>query len=38
MSIMYSAQLLDHFQNPRNAGDLDDADAMAKLKIQFAET
>src|SRR5208337_4832162 len=24
---MYSAQLLDHFQNPRNAGDVLDADA-----------
>jgi nitrogen fixation NifU-like protein len=26
---MYSAQLLDHFQNPRNAGDLAHADATA---------
>ena len=25
---MYSAQLLDHFQNPRNAGELSDADAV----------
>ncbi|MFZ0807217.1 MAG: iron-sulfur cluster assembly scaffold protein [Candidatus Sulfotelmatobacter sp.] len=29
---MYSAQLLDHFQNPRNAGDLADADASAKIE------
>jgi nitrogen fixation protein NifU and related proteins len=29
---MYSAQLLDHFQNPRNAGELVDADAMAEVE------
>ena len=29
---MYSAQLLDHFQNPRNAGDLVDADASAEIE------
>jgi nitrogen fixation NifU-like protein len=29
---MYSAQLLDHFQNPRNVGELPDADAMAELE------
>ena len=28
---MYSAQLLDHFQNPRNAGDLTAADAVAEI-------
>ncbi len=28
---MYSAQVLDHFQNPRNAGDLADADAVAEI-------
>lgn len=28
---MYSAQLLDHFQNPRNAGDLAAADAVAEI-------
>jgi nitrogen fixation NifU-like protein len=28
---MYSAQLLDHFQNPRNPGDVPDADAMAEI-------
>jgi len=28
---MYSPQLLDHFQNPRNAGDLPDADATAEI-------
>lgn len=27
---MYSAQLLEHFQNPRNAGELVDADAAAQ--------
>ena len=29
---MYSAQVLDHFQNPRNAGELDDADATAEIE------
>ena len=29
---MYSAQLLDHFQNPRNAGELPDADAVAQIQ------
>jgi nitrogen fixation protein NifU and related proteins len=29
---MYSEQLLDHFQNPRNAGELSDADAMAQIE------
>jgi nitrogen fixation protein NifU and related proteins len=29
---MYSAQLLDHFQNPRNAGDIADADAAAEIE------
>ena len=28
---MYSTQLLDHFQNPRNAGDLAAADAIAEI-------
>jgi len=28
---MYSAQLLDHFQNPRHAGDVADADATAEI-------
>jgi len=28
---MYSAQLLDHFQNPRNAGEISAADASAEL-------
>ena len=28
---MYSAKLLDHFQNPRNVGELADADAQAKV-------
>lgn len=31
MEPMYSAQLLDHFQNPRNAGDLALADAVAEI-------
>ena len=31
MEPMYSAQLLDHFQNPRNAGDLTAADAVAEI-------
>jgi nitrogen fixation protein NifU and related proteins len=31
MEPMYSAQLLDHFQNPRNAGDLAAADAIAEI-------
>jgi nitrogen fixation protein NifU and related proteins len=29
---MYSAKLLDHFQNPRNAGDLADADAVVEIE------
>jgi nitrogen fixation NifU-like protein len=29
---MYSAQLLDHFQNPRNAGDLGTPDAIAEIE------
>jgi nitrogen fixation protein NifU and related proteins len=29
---MYSAQLLDHFQNPRNAGDLREPDATAEVE------
>jgi len=28
---MYSPQLLDHFQNPRNAGELATADAVAEI-------
>lgn len=29
---MYSPQLLDHFQNPRNAGDVPDADATVEIE------
>ena len=29
---MYSAQLLDHFQNPRNAGEIIEADAVAEIE------
>jgi nitrogen fixation protein NifU and related proteins len=29
---MYSAELLDHFQHPRNAGDLPDANARARIE------
>ena len=29
---MYSRQLLDHFQNPRNTGDIGDADATAEIE------
>ena len=29
---MYSAQLLDHFENPRNPGDVPDADARVELE------
>jgi nitrogen fixation NifU-like protein len=29
---MYSSQLLDHFQNPRNAGDLPEADATVEIE------
>ncbi len=29
---MYSAKLLDHFQNPRNAGEIADADAAAEIQ------
>lgn len=30
-SFMYSARLLDYFQNPRNAGDLPEASAIAEI-------
>jgi nitrogen fixation protein NifU and related proteins len=29
---MYSAQLLDHFQNPRNAGDVPNPDASSQIE------
>ena len=29
---MYSPQLLDHFQNPRNAGEIADPDAVAEIE------
>jgi nitrogen fixation protein NifU and related proteins len=29
---MYSAQLLDHFQNPRNAGEVNSPDAVAEIE------
>jgi nitrogen fixation protein NifU and related proteins len=29
---MYSAELLDHFQNPRNAGAIEAADATARVQ------
>jgi len=29
---MYSPQLLDHFQNPRNAGDIADPDASVQIE------
>ncbi len=29
---MYSSQLLDHFQNPRNAGEVKPADASAQVQ------
>jgi nitrogen fixation protein NifU and related proteins len=29
---MYSAKLLDHFQNPRNTGEIADADASAEIE------
>lgn len=29
---MYSAQLLDHFQNPRNPGEVSDPDATAEVE------
>lgn len=29
---MYSAQVLDHFQNPRNAGDVAQPDASAQIE------
>ena len=32
MGGVYSAQLLDHFQNPRNAGEIPNPDASAELE------
>jgi nitrogen fixation protein NifU and related proteins len=29
---VYSAELLDHFQNPRNTGEIEDPDASARLE------
>ena len=29
---MYSVQVLDHFQNPRNAGEIADADGTAEIE------
>lgn len=29
---MYSPELLDHFQNPRNAGEIEDPDAQARVE------
>ena len=29
---MYSAELLDHFQNPRNAGEIEAPDAFARVE------
>ncbi len=29
---MYSAELLDHFQNPRNAGEVENPDAVARME------
>jgi nitrogen fixation protein NifU and related proteins len=29
---MYSAQVLDHFQNPRNAGEIAEADGTAEIE------
>jgi|SRR5271156_1783082 len=29
---MYSGQLLDHFQHPRNAGEISDADAVVEIE------
>jgi nitrogen fixation protein NifU and related proteins len=32
IALVYSAELLDHFQNPRNAGVIEGADAAARLE------
>jgi len=32
LSLMYSARLLDHFQNPRNAGEISRPDATAEVE------
>jgi len=32
MHYVYSAQVLDHFQNPRNAGDVPNPDASAQIE------
>ena len=29
---MYSARLLDHFEHPRNAGEIENADAVAQIE------
>jgi nitrogen fixation NifU-like protein len=30
--VLYTAEVLDHFENPRNVGDLPDADARARVE------
>jgi nitrogen fixation protein NifU and related proteins len=32
ITAVYSAELLDHFQNPRNGGELQNADAIARVE------
>jgi NifU-like protein involved in Fe-S cluster formation len=32
MGAMYSPQILDHFQNPRNAGEVSNADARVQIE------
>lgn len=32
IALVYSAELLDHFQNPRNAGEVEAPDATARLE------
>jgi nitrogen fixation NifU-like protein len=32
IALVYSAELLDHFQNPRNAGDVETPDVSAQLE------
>src|SRR3974390_1828300 len=31
MNVMYSAELLDHFEHPRHAGEVADANAIAEI-------